>query len=176
MQTIRDFSQIQGYENTLYVIDIDDTLIRFRELGKIWWNHIYSAYVIEYKGEHHQARWATLKTWMEKIYMYKPYPISLWSFQALQEKVKENGSELILLTARDASLRAITEQNLKDCFIDIPSDKIYFNEEKGKAIKEIVLQGGYSKVIFVDDMPKNLEDVRMELEGVCELTLYHFQE
>ena len=83
---------------------------------------------------------------------------------------------MILLTARDPSLRAITEENLASCGINIQSDKIHFNEEKGKALREIIQTGGYSKVIFVDDIEKNLEDVAAELEGVCEFTLYHFQE
>lgn len=178
MNKISCFSQIQVEPNTLFVLDIDDTLIRFKELGKTWWKHIYSAYLIEYKGDHSQAKWATLKIWMDKIYMYKPYPIAPFSFTDLLSKIESEGGELILLTARDESLRQITEQNLKDCNIIIPSDKIYFNEEKGKELKRILQneKNGYKKVVFVDDVEKNLLDVSNELEEICQVKVYLFED
>jgi hypothetical protein len=177
MHKISCFSEIPitSDTKTLFVFDIDDTLIHFKELGKTWWNHMYSAYLIEYKGDKVQAKWATLKIWMDKIYMYNPHPIAPESFSHFLQRVEQEDHDFILLTARDPSLRSITEKHLSDCGITIASDKIYFNEEKGKALREIVDFRRYSKVVFVDDVEKNLEDVASELAGVCEVHLYQFE-
>jgi len=77
-------------------------------------------------------------------------------------KIKENKSDFIFLTARKKYLKNITIQHLKYCNID--SNKIYFSSQKGNKLLELFSSNeininSYNNIIFVDDLIENIYDV-----------------
>ncbi len=67
-----------------------------------------------------------------------------------------------MLTARRKFLFDVTISHLTHCNIDIDSESIYFNQNKGQELYDIVTKKypTVTNIIFIDDVMSNLEDVR----------------
>jgi hypothetical protein len=150
--------------NSLVVLDIDDTVIKFEEMGRQWWA----------KKEEEVGRDETMRIWIENAHIFKPVLTEPVEIPAFLNRVCEADAHLVFLTARSAELRELTEFHLSSCGITVDSQHVYFSRQKGECLKSIVLSGGFKQVVFIDDMEHNVQAVLNALTEICHVSAYHF--
>ena len=116
-QTIKNYDEIEILPNSIIMIDIDNTIIKFGKLYKNWW-----------KDNEPNA----LEGWLKIIKEEKPEILDENEFTKLLNEVKNTNSEIIYITARDEELRELTNKHLIDC--GILTTEIYHAYPKGKKI------------------------------------------
>jgi hypothetical protein len=179
MIEISTYKEIDIIPNSLIVFDIDDTLIKFNELGKSWWDVEMIKNKKAYNNDFNKARETTLKTWIEQIQIYKPVHIDKAAFEELLLKALTRRCHIIFLTARDPSIRHLTEMHLHDCGIKYYHRDLYHSENKGLALKNILKEERfqhYKHIIVVDDMLHNLVSINDTIKSNHNLYLYLFRE
>lgn len=175
MKEINDYSQIEIILNSLVVFDIDETIIKFPQLGKDWWKNKLNHYNAIY-GDHHKAEINALEDWIEHVKINKPEMINKDSFIEFFNSALDNNCKIIFLTARNEKLKDITYEHL--LHLDIINHNkvydIYFNENKGEELEKILSKEEFNDIIFIDDLEENLKDVSNHLYEKYNLNLYHF--
>lgn len=172
MNHIKNYNEIVVPDNTLVVLDIDETIIKFNGLHNTWVSELRKYY--ELFHEKKKADQMALNEWINIISTEKPELLDEELFLDLVDRVKKSNSDLILLTARNKELCDVTIKNLKDCNLDIDSNDIYYSWPKGNKLVEVYNNKYVGKnVIFVDDKLDNLEDVEKSLkENNINITSY----
>lgn len=154
-QTIKNYDEIEILPNSIIMIDIDNTIIKFGKLYKNWW-----------KDNEPNA----LEGWLKIIKEEKPEILDENEFTKLLNEVKNTNSEIIYITARDEELRELTNKHLIDC--GILTTEIYHAYPKGKKIIEIYKEKSRTKqiqnIIFIDDQYYNIEDAEIYLSKYLE--------
>ena len=173
MIPIKTFRDVHVPPAALVVLDIDDTVMYFKELGRAWWAKAEAELTLIHGRE--KAREEVMRQWVIGAHVYKPILTDPDDFPTFLTRVFDAGAHLVFLTARSPDLRQLTEFHMSSCGITVESERIYFSREKGAALKSIVRSGGFSQVVFIDDMEHNIESVLSELKGVAEVATYHFQ-
>jgi hypothetical protein len=176
MIPIKDYSEIRILPNSLIVLDIDDTIIKFPELGKEWWKNSFDNYMKIYNDKD-KADNQTLEDWINHVKVMKPKMINKESFECFIKNVLDNNCELVLVTARQIRIKELTEAHLTHCEFIIDTSNIYYSQNKGDEINKI-LQTRFTNIkniIFVDDMVKNLMDAYKKIDqSKYNLYLYNF--
>ena len=149
---------------SLVVLDIDDTVMKFEEMGRHWW----------VKKEAEVGRDETMRIWVENAHIQVPVLTEPQEFPAFLQRVFDANAHLVFLTARSVELRELTLIQLTKCGIEIDSKNVYFSRDKGECLKSIVQAGGFTQVTFIDDMEHNVESVISALKDVCDVIPYHF--
>ncbi len=149
---IQNYDEINISENTLIMMDIDDTIIKFETLHKNWW-----------KENEPNA----LEKWLKIINEEKPTMLDSEKFTELLERIKTSNSEIIFITARYESLSELTYTHLIECGLSINKNQIYHSYPKGKKLLDICEEMKKTRdiqnYIFVDDHLDNIEDVQKYL-------------
>ena len=176
MIPIKDYSEIKIIPNSLVVLEIDDTIINFPELGKEWWKNTFDNYFKIY-NDIDKADNETLEEWINHVRVMKPEMINKESFETFIKNVFENQCELVLVTARQVKIKDLTESHLKHCEFIIDSSNIYYSTNKGDEINNILEKRftNIKNIIFVDDMIKNLTDALKKIDQTkYNLYMYNF--
>jgi hypothetical protein len=137
--------------NTLYVFDIDETLMVYDEIDKDWWKN-------KLKTTNEEL---VLKEWINLIKNSSPKHTCKRSFDELTSYIDKNN--ILCLTARKEILKDITEQHLKQ--IGITGIPVYYSNGncKGKMLREILQNySDIKNIVFVDDNKNNLFAVNKE--------------
>ena len=166
IQKIKNYDKIDvSLKNTLLVLDIDETIIKFPNINQKWWDDNYGE---QYKiHEIKKARDIVLKKWINIINKFKPIMLDKEKFDQMINKSNKLNHKIIFLTARIPELNEITKKNLSDCEIDYYENNLYHlpyqeprAKNKGQIIREVVNQlDNIENIIFVDDMMHNMESV-----------------
>ena len=151
---LSSFRDVEIPHNSLVVLDIDDTVIKFEEMGRNWWA----------QKEAEVGREETMRIWVENAHVFNPVLTEPKMVPEFIDRVCEAGAHLIFLTARSAELKTLTEFHLRSCGINTDIQKIYYSQDKGECLKSIVLTGGFKQVVFIDDMEHNIEAVLNSLK------------
>jgi len=157
MKKIKNYDEIILEQNTLIILDIDDTIIKFNSMGKTWWEDILHDY-----EQHHDKQTAyqlAYDDWKAMINKDTPELLDHELFMDLLDRIERTNSKLILLTARESTMKEITLKNLKDCGIHIDPNDVYHSSFKGEIVKDLYETYKANQFIFVDDLLKNIEDV-----------------
>jgi hypothetical protein len=113
-------------KKTLIICDIDDTLIKFKNIEQY---RIFGSLV-------------------------KPLPTDIYGFISMLKKVKINNGKIIFLTARISAAEKITRQQFSDIGLNYNDFNIYYtngNMEKGYYIMDNIELSNYDEIIFIDD-------------------------
>lgn len=166
---INSFYEVELKSNALIMIDIDDTIMKYETLGKMWWRNTFDKYY-EKHGDYDLADKNTLDEWRTRINEENPVYVDKSGLFDLFERAQKMKSKIILLTARCENLKEITIDHLNR--LEIYFEEIYFssNVEKGivlKKLKKDVYQE-YEHVICIDDHLPNLESIFNKFEGNVE--------
>jgi hypothetical protein len=137
MQVIQNYLEVEIIPNALIIFDIDDTLIRFPDLGKVWWNNQMDKFLKELNNPR-EARNKTLTTWIDHISVQTPEHINSKSFSRFITRAKDHNCNIIFLTARDPKITHLTELHLGICGIEFESTDLYHNEDKATALANIL--------------------------------------
>jgi hypothetical protein len=158
--TIKNYDEIQMNENSLIIMDIDNTIIKFEKLHKNWWK------------ENEPNLLDILEEWLKIIKEEQPIMLDEIEFINLLNKINQTKSELIFVTAREENLSELTYNQLTNCGLSIEREQIYYSYPKGKKILEICQTKNQNQnknkqnnqnIIFVDDQLYNIEDVQKYL-------------
>jgi hypothetical protein len=168
---ITAFKDVHVPAGSLVVLDIDDTVLYFKELGRQWWAKREREWTATHGYAH--AREQVMREWIDGAHVYKPI-LTDEEFPKFMCRALDVGAHIVFLTARSADLRALTELHMASCGIEVEPEQLYFSREKGAALKQIVRNKGFSKVVFIDDMTHNIESVLAEVCDVAEVDAYHF--
>jgi FMN phosphatase YigB (HAD superfamily) len=155
IRTICNYDSIEIPPNSLVAFDIDNTVIKFDNLNKKWW---------EDTKEKHGEETAT-NIWIETIKRSTASLIDESSFIRLMEKINDTQSGIVFITARDKSLKPYTMKHLEQANLYICPTVVYHSSHKGKTLLQIYKKkySHLQKIIFVDDHMDNVEDVRDKL-------------
>ena len=166
------FRDIYIPDNALVVLDIDDTVVLFKEMGRSWWANREKELVLLHGAT--KGRELVMREWVYGAHIHTPVLTDPEQFPLFLQRIFDASAHLVFLTARSAKLRQLTEFHLTSCGITVESEQVYFSRDKGLTLKSIVCSGGFQDVVFIDDMESNLESVEKELKDVAGLRTYHF--
>ena len=151
---ICNYDEIIVLNNTLVCIDLDETIIHFPNVNQTWWEKTKKMYNLLNDTTSDEM---VYRDWISIIYNNIPTLLDEKQFNNLMERVKNTRSKLVIITARNIKLEEITHKHLMECNINI-SD-IYFSNKKGDIVNQIKrLHNG--PIIFIDDLIKNINDVK----------------
>jgi hypothetical protein len=169
---IISFRDVKIYDNTLIVFDIDDTVLGYKEFS-----HNYFHNQLKYHKKNISCNNTVMNNavndWFNLVQKSTPHHMDEDGFYELMHKIHNNNSEHLFLTARNPRFKDITERHLHK--IKINHKNIYYvaGGNKGEILKDIIKDySEYNKLIFIDDMEKNLTDVYKTFGD--KIDLYHF--
>lgn len=152
---ITKFEEIKIEEETLLILDIDDTIIRYDEYNKEWWNKmIIERDIKEVENE-----------WIKKVEKSYPNPTDKEGINKIIELNNKNMIEVIFLTSRHEKMDEITKKHLE--IIGFTDIKIYYTNgtNKGKILKNVLEKYNNENIILIDDIEENIENVKKEIKN-----------
>ncbi len=117
---------------TLYIFDINEVILTFTHSNDIWWNEKRKNYLKLYYDIFMTENMIYNK-WINIINNNKPV-LLINNFNDILNKITENDSNYIFLTAIKPFLKKLTILHLQYCNINIDDDKIFFSKEKGNKL------------------------------------------
>jgi hypothetical protein len=157
---VNSFNQVRIIPNSLLVFDIDETILSFEEIDEGWWKRTFSKFFNTTK-DFDLAEELSLKKWISYVGSKKLHFFDEPNFKSLVKSAKKSGCEIIMLTSRKNFLFEMTINHIANYNIDIDSGSIYFNENKGQVLYDIITKKypNLYNIIFVNDQKSNLEDI-----------------
>ena len=168
---ITSFSSIPLFQKALYVFDIDDTVMGYKEFSHTYFGDKINEYKKTY-DEHVSIDFA-ISDWMEQVKKSTPHHMDKEGFESILKHINSSDSNHFFLTARNPNFRSITEKHLEQ--LNIRSTQVYYvaGQNKGTYLKNIIEKfDKFDKIIFIDDSEKNLIDMKNSFGKNVEL--YHF--
>ena len=168
---ITSFSSIPRFQKALYVFDIDDTVMGYKEFSHTFFVDKINEYKKIY--DEHIAIDFAVSDWGEQIRKATPHHMDEEGYISIQNHIKSSDSHHFFLTARNINFKSITESHLEQ--LNINSTQVYYvaGQNKGKYLKNIIDKiGNFDKIIFIDDTEKNLIDMKSTFGK--DIELYHF--
>jgi hypothetical protein len=162
MKKIKNYDEIILESNTLIILDIDDTIIKFNSIGKTWWKDMLLYY--ERNNDKITASNLAYDDWKSIIENENPEILDRLLFSELLNQIDILNCKLLLLTARDSDMNELTLQQLNGCGVYINPCDIYYSSSKGKKVKELYDIYQNHKIIFVDDILDNVIDVEITMK------------
>lgn len=169
---IFSFKNINIHPRTLVVFDIDDTVIGYKEFSHTFFTDSIKKYKKKHKCDKMALDFA-LHDWITKVNQGTPYHMDDDGFNELTQKITNTDSHYIFMTARNSLYKDITESHLEK--VGIQNRQVYYlaGANKGEFLKSIFHKySKYKKIIFIDDMEKNLNDIHKAFGN--KINLYHF--
>lgn len=163
-------SIISSYKNiairpqSLYVFDIDDTLLHFPEFPRAWWKETTQKYKAICEAT---ADDKAHDEWMRAVELRPGFACDKEGFLDIYHKILDSDGKVILLTARPASMKDLTLRHLREGLWEFDPGHVYFDKEKGQRLRKIVEENykDVHHITFVDDYEKNIESVRNAFLG-----------
>lgn len=159
IKNITKFSEMIILNNSLYVFDIDETFMVFKNITDKWWAKKINEY-LKYYGDNKKAQLKMNELFYKIITKEHPKPTDLKGFKNLETVSNKINNDIIFLTARSEQYKELTLKHLNYVYPNINHD-VYFSKKKGLKLKEIIENSKkkYDKIIFVDDKQYNIDNV-----------------
>jgi len=179
LNIINDINNILILPKTLYIFDIDEVILTFTHSNDIWWNEKRKNYLKLYY-DIFMTENMIYNEWINIMNTTKPV-LLINNFNDILNKITENNSNYIFLTARKPFLKKLTILHLQYCNINIDDNKIFFDKEKGNKLLELFNNNiniyEYNNIIFIDDLIENINNVNDKLSiysNTHNILLYNF--
>ena len=176
-KTIREFSEIEVSPNTIILCDIDDTILHHPAINMNWIMTIHNFFHIKYHTDHgHHNQQQTemdINQYLDTV--FNAIPMRHTDRVGFFEMVNK-ATDFAFVTARQPTTKDFTYDNLRCLDIDPEKYAVHFsgNYGKGDYITQHFDLSKYDRVIFIDDQPRNLENVFLRVFHT-NLELYQFQ-
>jgi hypothetical protein len=174
-QIITDFRSIPLMDNTLYVLDFDETVVYFDGINSSWWKEQFNRHYNRH-GDYDQADQETLRDWLDHVHMIQPNHIDKDGFSRIVEHCESSfGAHVMILTARNILLEDVTRSHLNTISPDKQLDIVFCSgDHKGEKLQEYLNRHDreYQHIIFVDDQIQNLINFK---ETHTDSRCYHMQ-
>jgi hypothetical protein len=168
---IQSFDSVQLMQDCLVVIDIDETVLRYKYdashyIGAEWWKMRFE-YHYKLSGDYDAAEKSAYNEWHEIISTTQPEHTDVAGFMRLIERVDCMSGIIIFLTARRGDDWLITETHLKQ--LSVPRYVIHYTDDgpKGKMLCDIISSNypGVLNIMIIDDLESNLMDVEEHVKN-----------
>ena len=165
---ISNFKDILFHCNSLIVLDIDDTVFHYPNLGKTWWNDSINNKMHDKKLSFNDADKELFIEWETIIEKQEPIHTDKKGLTDLIKHSYSLNNDIIFLTARYDRIKNITLDHLENI---LPgnlhfklNNNVYFcnGKPKGQYLNHLLATKytkDYNNIIFIDDMEKNLKSV-----------------
>lgn len=174
MIIINKFNQINIIPNSLVMIDIDDTLIKFDGIDHKWWENKFNKYFKMTKNND-LADFLAHNDWIKIVSSIEPELVDDQIYNFI-ETLNKNNCHIVILTARNDKLKDLTIKHLQQ--VNLSFDNVHFNNQKGDHLYNIAHQYYHhlDNIIVIDDMVPNLEDIKNKLKDTkFNLQLYNIK-
>lgn len=164
IKQIKKFNQIDIIPESLIVIDIDDTLIKYDGIDFIWWKNKVNKYYTLTKNTDLSEILAN-QDWNKLIEKCNPELVDDCVHYFI-ESAKSKKCHIILLTARNNVIKDLTKEHLSK--VNLYFEHIYFNENKGDEIVKIMnfdYLDSCKNIIVIDDREQNLIDIKNKIDS-----------
>ena len=98
---IRNYDEINILNNSLVCIDLDETIIFFPGINQTWWENTKKAYNLKNDMTSDEMAY---RDWIDIIHNNIPKMLDELQFNKLMERVKNTGSKIVIITARNSRL------------------------------------------------------------------------
>lgn len=161
---ISNYDEILIENKTLVILDIDETIFKFNNIDYQWWIDNINRY-IKLGYDYVVAEKIVYKKWINYIKISNPILLDKDKLFELFIRLEKTNSHLIILSARTEDIRELTHNNLLQCGIKIDDYNLFLTKNKGDMINKLLLNEyiDYKNVIFIDDLEKNIIDVKDKL-------------
>ena len=145
--------------NSLLVLDIDETIIKYDNINRIWRSNTFNKHY-SITNDYDHANNLSHDEWLRYIQTNEPKLVDDNFFEWF-ESANEHKCELIFLTARQKHYSNITYEHLNKVKLLFDKSQIYFNRNKGDELYSIatVKYPHIQNIIVVDDVQSNLTDI-----------------
>lgn len=174
INTINKFDEIMIIPNSLIVLDIDETLIKFENINNAWWHEQFEKIYIQ-TNDYDLTEKILNNKWIESILDCVPVLVDENIHDFIENASKLN-CEIILLTARDVMISELTLKHLSE--VNLNFFITHHNKNKGEYLKKLCDKkySHYNDITMVDDLLSNLEDVNEWLgDSQYKLHLYNIK-
>jgi len=176
VSVINSFDLVDIVPRTLVLCDIDDTLLYSTEdeNARAVYSRIYHHYFNATNLNYEAATKITDNLYYSK---YPMRPTDAEGFERMLAKIRQTeGCELIFLTARNPSTVDFTAANFEQIGLNPEEHMIHFSDfmPKGQYTKSQIDLSPYKKVVFIDDVRENLQNMGMHIRNIP-LDLYLFR-
>jgi hypothetical protein len=163
IKKINKFEQVNCIPNSLVVIDIDDTLIKYDGIDFAWWKNKFNKYYSVTQNYDLSDNLAN-QDWINLIANSNPELVDDCVHHFI-DSAKINQCHIILLTARNNTITDLTHEHLNK--VDLYFEHIYFNENKGDELVKIVNSdyANCTDIIVIDDKEANLIDIQNKIDS-----------
>jgi hypothetical protein len=178
LRKISSFCQVKLVPKSLLVLDIDETILKYKHgdtyIDRSWWSAKRQHFFDEHCDEK-IAKTKAFEYWIDHIYSTYPIHTDKDGLMKLFNDATDMNIDIIFLTARSQFLKKITLHHLN--YLDIPINKIYFS---GGTKKHDVLSNlldteftHIDHIIMIDDHEDNLQGIHENIKKG--LDLYQFE-
>jgi len=177
--TIRAFSEIEIKPNTIVLCDIDDTLLHHPAFNHKWITLIHALFYEYYLAKRQRNTQLvglgglTRNGLLSKINFKATNDARQFCDEVLSTvpirhtdrtgffAMAEKSASFAFITARQLSSKDFTYDNLRSIDVDPEQYNVHFsgNSAKGEYIRSHFDLSKYEHVVFIDDQPRNLENV-----------------
>lgn len=156
---ISSYKDIIIRPQTLYVFDIDDTLLHFPTFTRAWWKETTEKYKAICETTADQK---AHDEWLEAVQKDPAVACDKEGFTDIYKKIIEVDSKVILLTARPEFMKPLTLRHLREGLWEFHPTHVHFDKEKGIRLRNILCEKypDINHITFVDDYEKNIVRVR----------------
>ena len=171
---INNFKNIIIKDNTLVLCDIDETLVRIKNIDKKWWiktKNFFSGFMEKEK----EIEFASFSYWLKYVSSHKAEFTDKEGFLYLLNQIKEtNNSKIIFITSRPKNCIPITKKHFYDLNLDYNLYEIHHLnfKPKGEFVYNNIDISNFENILFFDDHESNLENVFKYFGNL--ITLYKF--
>ena len=149
-RVINSFDSIDIGDNSLLLCDIDETL--------------FTNKLVRFQSKENKSI----------IKLILPKYTDKQGFLNLLNKIRQTDSKLYFVTARDIRYFDFTRKQFKLLGINLVNFPVYFcgTTPKGFVIKNQIKLDNFKKIIFLDDLKYNLDNVKKEFGDKIECILF----
>lgn len=157
MKHINGFQSIEIIDNSLIIIDIDNTIFKNKiSTDESWWRIKYEQY-FNISHDHNLAYNFVLQDWINVSQKNPPTLLDGTNLFIFLNKAKEQKCKIILLTARNKNLEQITNYHITHYGINNFIENTHFNIDKGTELLKIVEDNNICRdIIIIDDIYENI--------------------
>jgi hypothetical protein len=171
------FSKVELVPNTLVLIDIDETILYYENIDESWWKEKIDHYVKRHRCSRDEAIGLVADDdWFRHIQENHPKHTDEVGLKTLLEAIEKNNSDLHFITARNQKYNKITTEHFIHLGLRNLANKVHYlgGGSKGEYIKNNFNTSTYNRIVFIDDLGRNIASVRNALGNNVNLTAYQF--
>ena len=176
MTQVDTFSKVEITTKTLVLLDIDETILFYDNIDETWWDKTIDYHVHTQKCDLATASRLATDDWFRYIKENLPKHTDKVGFETLMRAIKETHSDLLFITARNRDYKQITNEHFTHLGLQHLEEHVHYlgGEPKGEYIKQNIDTSAYERIVFIDDLVRNIASVTDALNPHCTLHTYQF--